>query len=260
MYKLFLSIFLILIFSGCSFTKKNLKIDDSFQKTEQIQEKKQIELIKSISDEEEKKTTPKIHIYNDSVKSIIKKLTKITKIPYILVGNDLELVDSIFKITSIEDLEYYLIATSNYRLHAIDKYNSSRIKKFRIIKKHSNSIFENKIDIDVENEVKPIKIFNDISKTTKYTIISRPDVSDLLNKKQTINFTGSSYKDFIDFFKNKYDVYIEVNDYEKLITIQKYKMETITINIITDTIGQDKKDLTKDLEQSLNGISEINNR
>ena len=81
-----------------------------------------------------------------------------------------------------------------------------------------------------------------------------------LNKKQTINFTGSSYKDFIDFFKNKYDVYIEVNDYEKLITIQKYKMETITINIITDTIGQDKKDLTKDLEQSLNGISEINNR
>jgi len=243
------------ILTGC-IKDKHLKMNQSFEKIEKFQEKKQQAILEKI---EEQKQEIDISIYNDSVKTILRKLTKKEGIPYFLVGNDLNLEDSIFKIKNIKDLQYYVLATTEYRVKVIDEYQKTRIKKVRIIKKNTENIFQKEIGMDFENQIKPIKILNDISKETKYTIITRPDVSELLNKKQTINFTGDTYKDFLDFFKNKYDVYIDIDNYEKTITIQKYKMETVNINVITDIVSEDKKDLTEDLEQSLNGISEMNN-
>jgi len=237
--------------------EEHLKINQPFKKIETFQEKEQQKILENIRNE---KIEVEIAIYNDSVKTILSKLTKKEGIPYFLVGKDIDLESSIFKIKNIKDLEYYVYATTDYRLQIIDQYKKNRIKKIRIIKKNDeDDIFSKQINMDFENEIKPIKIFNDVSKATKYTIITRPDVSSLLNKKQTINFTGETYKDFIDFFKNKYDVYIDIDNYEKTMTIQKYKMETISINIITNITGVEKKDLTTDLEQSLKGISEMNN-
>jgi Bacterial type II and III secretion system protein len=122
----------ITIISGCSLIpKKNL---DTSKSTKQLSLATDVSQSQVVDGFEEVDYNLQFPVRNETVVSILKKLSDKYKIVYMLQSGNLYLKDSIYKVSTMEDLQNYIKETTHYTLNINNHtYKKNQIVKVRLV-------------------------------------------------------------------------------------------------------------------------------
>jgi len=128
------AVLLLLTLIGC--TQPNLNTQKSEKELNLIADP---EVSQNLSGYEVVEYERSFSVKNETVSSILKKLSDKYKIVYMLDSGDLTLKDSIYKVSNLSDLENYIYETTNYKLVSDEPtYGKNKIFKVKLVKKHRN--------------------------------------------------------------------------------------------------------------------------
>jgi hypothetical protein len=220
-------------------------------------------------------------VNNETISSLLEKLSIQEKVIYIYKGENFQLEKSNRIITSLKDLENYLKTTEKKKFKIINNnYRTSNMKILKTVDTFSNP-FKNNLSFELNGNQKLTlnQILMLISEETGYNLIIKSDVYEkVLTKQLSLNFKTKTIKEFINYIEKALNIYVDVNHVNKELILSQYKtffydLPIATSNFKTSAIVKNGNtssggaslntetkfslDIYKDLEMYLNEILEI---
>lgn len=225
--------FSILSLSGCATTTSD---GINIEKNNNLEMKK---FQAKVSSYEDRKAIPYIQVNNNTVNSILQQLS--VEKTHVLVGEDMKLTKSNYKISSIKDLKDYISMFSNKRLVIEQEKNS--VVKWKLINYEINPLVTS---LNIEFSSKNIllsEVMKQIGKDTGYSIIPSKDILDIYNGEYKLEYYGETVQDFLDYMKSYFNIYVEIDHKYKTIKLKKYKSEIFNISVSNSNMA-----LTRSME------------
>lgn len=221
------------ISTGCS-NKDSVSVENNGVSGENFH---QIKAKKSMY--EKRKASNFISIKNKSVSKVLELLSDHDMKTHILEGDDIVLPSKKYKVSTLRDLQQFIEMFTGMRL--VKEKESERLVKWKL-KSYELNPFNKEFKMDFSGDkVKVNKILKEIGKNTGYSIISKKDVVEDLNKEIEIEFNGKTIKNFTDYIAKYNNMYVDVDHKLKTITISKYKHTIFDIPVSVPTLNLEKK-------------------
>lgn len=228
-FKIYISIALVpFIMTGCFNGKTDMPESDK-----QINKHEDMRLLLK-SNPDKVLITPKDKIYtkNQTIRSLVKKLALRNNENYLISGNfDIKLPNTRYQISSIEELQKYIEEVTEYKLTRTNKVYD-KIQKFSI-KRKIHSFESQKFDVEMKANMTLADIFDEIGAQTGYSVIVNNDFyEEFTTEKKFVQFHGKTLASFFKYSRNKFNVFIDIDEENKIITLSKYKYVIYDIPII----------------------------
>jgi len=172
---------------------------------------------------------------NEKVSTVLKKLGTLENRYYYLRGKDIEITGNRnFKIHTFQELNSYIKTLTNYELEIkINEFRKDLPKIVTIIEQKQASNLDNIVFSSNGIQI-PSHIFSQLSNYAKgWRVVDYADIKTLFNKKQYTTFSGS-LRDFIEYFAQNNDIFVDFNYNKKKIIFKKYKTKHFPIKIVLE--------------------------
>jgi len=177
-----------------------------------------------------------IYVYsNEKVSTVLKKLGTLENRYYYLRGKDIEITGNrSFKIHDFQELNSYIKTLTNYELNIkINEFRKDLPKIVTIVEQIKASSLDDIVFSSKGIQI-PSHIFLQLSNYAKgWKVVDYADVKSFFNKKQYTTFNGS-LREFIEYFAQNNNIFVDFNYNKKKITFKKYKTKHFPINIVLE--------------------------
>jgi hypothetical protein len=161
---------------------------------------------------------------DQSLKSALRFLEDIDHITYILDGEDVVIPNSTYKIYKFDDFVTYFEGVTDYKID--ERMVSLDLVKIKpLLKKKIFNIFQKHIPINIKNGIVLKELFGMIQEKIDYSFLVDAQLEKFVSEPLKLNYRADSIGEFLEYLKNKFDLYIDIDNNKKIINIKRIKKE-----------------------------------
>jgi hypothetical protein len=161
---------------------------------------------------------------DQSLKSALRFLEDIDHITYILDGEDVVIPNSTYKVYKFDDFVTYFEGVTDYKID--ERMVSLDLVKIKpLLKKKIFNIFQKHIPINIKNGIVLKELFGMIQEKIDYSFLVDAQLEKFVSEPLKLNYRADSIGEFLEYLKNKFDLYIDIDNNKKIINIKRIKKE-----------------------------------
>jgi hypothetical protein len=161
---------------------------------------------------------------DQSLKSALRFLEDIDHITYILDGEDVVIPNSTYKIYKFDDFVTYFEGVTDYKID--ERMVSLDLVKIKpLLKKKIFNIFQKHIPINIKNGIVLKELFGMIQEKIDYSFLVDAQLEKFVSEPLKLNYRADSIGEFLEYLKNKFDLYVDIDNNKKIISIKRVKKE-----------------------------------